>query len=382
MNGADAGRHSAIAMGRIPPHVQFKRSITMSRYEIDTSIPVMVSGATGFVAGWIVKRLLEAGVTVHAPVRDPDNAGKLQYLNAIAAKAPGTIRYFKADLLDPGSYREAMEGCGIVFHTASPFVMNVKDPQKELIGPALDGTRNVLEEANRAESVSRVVLTSSCAAIYTDAIDCARAPNGTLTEDVWNTTASLDYQPYSWSKTLAEREAWTIAGNQSRWKLVVINPSLVIGPAIGGKPTSESFNIMRQAGDGTFKTGVPRMGLGVVDVRDVAEAHLAAAYTPDAEGRHITSAQGTDMYELAHALQDRFGGTYPIPARALPGWLVWLVGPMVGLDRKFVANNAGKVWNADNSKSIRALGMSYRPMKESVEDMFQYMIDAGYFAKG
>ncbi|MCK5746224.1 MAG: NAD(P)H-binding protein, partial [Oricola sp.] len=98
-------------------------------HEIDTSLPVMVTGATGFVAGWIVKALLEAGVTVHAPVRDPDNAEKLQYLNAIAEKSPGQIRYFKADLLEPGSYHDAMAGCAIVFHTASPFTMAVKDPQ-------------------------------------------------------------------------------------------------------------------------------------------------------------------------------------------------------------------------------------------------------------
>ncbi|HCJ64378.1 MAG TPA: diaminohydroxyphosphoribosylaminopyrimidine deaminase, partial [Alcanivorax sp.] len=81
--------------------------------QIDTSTPVMVTGATGYVAGRLVERLLEEGVTVHAAVRNPDDSHKLQYLNAIAEKTPGSIRYFKADLLSPGSYAEAMAGCSV-----------------------------------------------------------------------------------------------------------------------------------------------------------------------------------------------------------------------------------------------------------------------------
>ena len=98
--------------------------------EIDTSSPVMISGATGYVAGHIVKHLLEAGVTIHAPVRDPSNAEKLKYLNEIAKRSAGQIKYWQADLLDDGSYAEAMAGCSIVLHTASPFFASVSDPQK------------------------------------------------------------------------------------------------------------------------------------------------------------------------------------------------------------------------------------------------------------
>ena len=65
--------------------------------QIDTGTPVMVTGATGYVAGWVVKRLLEEGLTVHAPVRNPGDRNKLKYLNEIAAGTPGTIDYFEAD---------------------------------------------------------------------------------------------------------------------------------------------------------------------------------------------------------------------------------------------------------------------------------------------
>ena len=152
------------------------------------------------------KKLLEDGLTVHASVREPENPEKLKYLNQIAANTPGEIKYFKSDLLEEASYAEAMARCELVFHTASPFKIDVTDPQKELVDPALLGTRNVLNEANRTSSVKRVVLTSSCAAIYSDNADLQKTTNGIFTEEIWNTSSSLDHQPYSYSKAVAEKD--------------------------------------------------------------------------------------------------------------------------------------------------------------------------------
>ena len=176
--------------------------------QIDKTKPIMVTGATGYVAGWLVKKLLEEGCTIHAPIRNKEKLEKHAHLDIIAAENSGQIKYFEADLLVPGSYDKAAEGCELVFHTASPFPSNYDNPQTDLIDPAVKGTANVLESVNKTSTVKKVVLTSSCAAIYTDAIDTGNAPGGVLTEDVWNTSASLDYQPYSLSKTLAEKKAW------------------------------------------------------------------------------------------------------------------------------------------------------------------------------
>ena len=156
---------------------------------IDKNQPVMVTGATGYVAGHIVKRLLQDGINVHAAVREPSNKGKLRYLNELADYSSGTIRYFESDLLKNGSYVEAMQGCELVFHTASPCHLAVDDAQKDLVEPALLGTRNVLEEVNRSDTVKRVVVTSSCAAIYGDTADVASAKGEMFTEDDWNTTS-------------------------------------------------------------------------------------------------------------------------------------------------------------------------------------------------
>ena len=347
--------------------------------QIDRNVPVMVTGATGYVAGHVVRRLLEEGLTVHAAVRDPGNAAKLQYLDAIAEREPGSIRYFRADLLDPGSYAAAMDGCGVVFHTASPFRLEISDPQKELVDPAKLGTRNVLEEACRTDSVRRIVVTSSCAAIYGDNADLDGTPNGVFTEETWNSSSSLQHQPYSFSKTLAEKEAWKIAAAQDRWDLVAVNPSLVIGPGISPFGTSGSFDLVRRLGDGTMRIGTARWGSGVVDVRDLAEAHLRAAFIPQANGRYIISGYNSDMYELAQALLPRYGDAYPIPRRVMPRWLVWLVGPLANkaLTRRTVSRNVDRPWRADNSRSREELGMEYRPMEESINDFFQQLIDSG-----
>ena len=347
--------------------------------QIDKSKPVMVTGANGYVASWLVKKLLNEGLTVHAAVRNPTDEKKIKHLKDAAASTKGTLKFFKADLLAPGSYKESMVGCELVFHTASPFIINVKNPQKELIDPALHGTENVLNSANEVDTVKRVVVTSSCAAIYTDAIDTVNAPGGIITEEIWNTTASLDYQPYSYSKTLAEKKGWEISKNQNRWDLVTINMSLVLGPDLNpNNSTSESANILKSLGDGQMKMGAPKLGMGVVDVRDVAEAHFRGGYTPAAKGRYITSAYNTNLLELGLILGPKYGATFPLPKNALPKWLLMIVGPMVNklLTRKTIRNNVDVPFNADNSKIKRDLGMTFRPLKETMEDSFQALIDA------
>ncbi|MEO4042664.1 NAD-dependent epimerase/dehydratase family protein [Hoeflea sp. CAU 1731] len=350
----------------------------------DASRPVLVTGATGYLAGWIVRRLLEEGFTVHAAVRDPDNEAKTSHLKAMEADLPGALVLFKADLLEEGSYGPAMDNCHIVFHTASPFTLDVKDPQRDLVDPAVKGTNNVLQTANRTESVERVVLTSSCAAIYGDNADVAKAPGGVLTEAVWNRSSSLDHQSYSFSKVEAETAAWKIAEAQDRWRLVTINPALIVGPGTADTQTSESFNLMRQLGGGTMKAGAPGYEIGLVDVRDVAEAHLKGALLPEAEGRHIVYADHHSLLELAKMLREEFGDGWPFPTRELPKWLVWLLGPITNkaITRKMVALNMGYPWRADNSKSKEALGMKYRSIRSSVTDMFRQMIETGAVKKG
>lgn len=346
---------------------------------IDKTKPILVTGANGYVASWLVKKLLDEGLIVHAAVRDPHNEKKIAHLKKLAQDSKGTLRFFEGDLMKPGSYKAGMEGCELVYHTASPFTSNYKDAQKDLIDPAVNGTANVLNTAKEVESVKRVIVTSSCAAIYTDCIDTVNAPGGKLTEEVWNTTASVDYQPYSYSKTLAEQKAWEIEKTQDKYDVVTINMCLVLGPTLNPGNPSESMDILKMFGDGQMKMGAPKIGMGIVDVREVAEAHFRAGFTPEAHGRYITAAHNSNFLEMGQALAPKYGDTFPLPKKALPKWLLMLVGPMTNklFTWRFIRNNVNIPWNADNSKIKKELGMTFRPLQETMEDSFQVLIDEG-----
>lgn len=345
---------------------------------IDKSKPVFVSGANGYVASWLVKKLLDEGLTVHAAVRDPGNEKKIGHLKEAAVSSSGKLLFFKGDLLEVGSYAEAMAGCELVFHTASPFLLTVKDPQKELIDPAVKGTENILHTASNTPGVKRVVVSSSCAAIYSDAIESVNAPGGMLTEQNWNTTASLEYQPYSLSKTMAEKKAWEIAKAQNQWDLIAINMSFVLGPPMNPhETTSESYNFIKQIGDGSLKNGIPKIGVGVVDVRDAADAHFKAGFTPSAQGRYITCGHNTDYLEMAKTLLPKYGDKFPISKSGVPKWLLMIIGPMIhkSLTWRFIRNNINIPWKADNSKIKNELGMEFRSLTETMNDSFQILID-------
>ncbi|MCW2857666.1 MAG: dependent epimerase/dehydratase family protein [Marmoricola sp.] len=343
---------------------------------IDPTAPVLVTGGSGYVASWVVRYLLEDGKTVRATVRDPKKKSGLEHLHALAEEHAGRLTLHRAELLEPGSFTDAMAGCELVIHTASPFLLGkVKNPQKQLIAPALEGTRNVLASVNEVGSVKRVVLTSSVVAIYGDTIEMVG--KDAFTEDDWNTTSTPTHQEYSYSKTVAEREAWDIQADQDRWDLVTIHPGLVLGPALTTVSKSGSMATMNHFTDFSLAGGAPAMELGVVDVRDVARAHIAAGYTPEAHGRYITNAESMSMLQIGHALREKFGYRPSFPLFEAPKLLIKLGAPVAGLTRKYVELNVGYPLRFDNSRTVRELGINFRPGAESVVEHFQQMIDDG-----
>lgn len=348
---------------------------------INKKAPVLVTGGSGYIAGWIIKYLLEEGHTVHATVRDPAKKGSVAHLEKL--KGPGKLKLFKADLLDMGSFDEAMKGCELVMHTASPFVLGgFTDANEALVRPAVEGTRNVLEAVNRTASVKRVVLTSSIAAIYGDNADLRKVAGGAFTEEQWNTTSSVTHNPYQYSKTAAEREAWKMVEAQKRWDLVTINPVMVYGPSLTSGSASGSIDTMLQMGRGKLRTGVPKLSYGYVDVREVAQAHLLAGFNPKATGRHILSANVLSMLDMAKILRAKFGDAYPFPRKTLPKMAAWMFGPIVSdVTRKFVSRNVGLPLRIDNSKSKKSLGVKYRPIEKTLTEHFQQVLEDGLVRK-
>ena len=224
-----------------------------------------------------------------------------------------------------------------------------------------------------------MVLTSSVASVLGDAVECEGRE--TTNETHWNETSSLSHQPYSYSKVMAEKAAWKVKEKQDRWDMVTINPSLVLGPGINPHGTSESFKIVKQLADGTYKLGAPEFYIGVVDVRDVAQAHYKAGFTPEASGRFITSSENTSMFDLGQALRKEYGDKYPFPKSVSPKFLIWALAPLFGYKRKMMARNVGYKWNVDNSKSKNVLGMKYTTGSQSIVDFFEQMLEHGLIEK-
>ena len=122
--------------------------------DLSSHPPFVVTGASGYAASWVVWELLSRGATVRGTVRDPGNQAKCKHLTDMAEELPGTLELVKADLLEPGSFKGAVSGAGAVIHTASPFFLGkIKDPYAQFINPAVEGTKNVLDAVNDAESV-------------------------------------------------------------------------------------------------------------------------------------------------------------------------------------------------------------------------------------
>ncbi|GKZ98994.1 hypothetical protein AnigIFM60653_000339 [Aspergillus niger] len=339
----------------------------------------LVTGGTGFIALHVIKLLLEQGHKVHTTVRSLRNPTKCKPILDLQFRYPGQISLFEADLTKDGSFLQAMEGCDFVYHIASPFLVpsQIKDGLRDCVKPALRGTRNVLESVNQCQAVQRVILTSSVAAMYGDCIEILSVNKGTLMESLWNETSSVTNNPYHYSKVIAEREAWKIHATQDRWDLVVLNPGLVLGPSMTPESVSGSLFMIENMLRGNNRMGVPELYYPVVDVRDVAEAHVRAGNMPNANGRYIIAGSGEtfSLLELANMVRSVHQDPRVLPNRNLPRVIVYLAGPFVGVSRGWISRNLGVRFSVDNGRSVRELGMEYRPVEGAIKDHYETWVE-------
>jgi dihydroflavonol-4-reductase len=196
--------------------------------------------------------------------------------------------------------------------------------------------------------------------------------DATLSESYWNETSTTVENPYGYSKVAAEREAWKIQGAQTRWDLVVINPGMVLGPSLTPQSASGSLFLLENMYRGDNKMGAPELQYPIADVREVAEAHVQAGENVAARGRYIiASDRSVSLLEMAGFVRPVHKQPKLLPSRNLPKLLVYAAGPFIGVSRHWVSTNIGIGYRVDNSKSIRELGIKYRPMNEVVQSHYQ-----------
>ncbi|XVE72297.1 hypothetical protein DITRI_Ditri11bG0028000 [Diplodiscus trichospermus] len=254
---------------------------------------VCVTGASGFIASWLVKLLLQRGYTVKATVRDPNDAKKTQHLISLDG-AKERLELFKAELEDEGCFDSTVDGCQGVFQVASPIVFSAADPEAEMIGPAVKGTLNVLKSCAKVASIKRVVITSSLASVVHNGKPLTQ---DVVVDETWFSDPLLSKEGKNWyqlSKILAEEAAWRFAKDNGI-DLVTIHPGIVFGPLLQLDLNASSAEILNLTkGEQTF----PLSTYIVVDVRDVAYAHIQAFADSSACGRYCLAERTIPYFEV------------------------------------------------------------------------------------
>lgn len=330
---------------------------------------VLVSGGSGYIAGFIIQQLLAEGWTVHTTVRSLKREAELRPL---LGGTPETLRFFAADLMTDAGWAEAMAGCSHVAHVASPLSNIPPRNEDDLIIPAREGVLRALRFA-KAAGVTRFVQTSSVAAI---AYGHGKGTHH-FTEADWTNVESKDAYAYVKSKTIAERAArdW-MATDGSGMEFLSINPAAVLGP-VWSKDFSASIEIINQLLSGALP-GCPDLGFGIVDVRDLADLHVRALTEPGLDGeRFIASGPFLKMKDVAAILRAKMPlEARKVPTRGLPDWLVRL-GARFNPVIKQVVGELGNVRDASAAHAFERLGWKTRDPADSIVDCAKSLIQQG-----
>jgi bifunctional dihydroflavonol 4-reductase/flavanone 4-reductase len=270
---------------------------------------VVVTGASGFIGTWLVMKLLRAGYTVRATVRDPSNQKKTKPLLDLPGSSE-RLSLWKADLSEAGSFDEAIKGCTGVFHVATPMDFETKDPENEVIKPTIEGMVGILKSCKEAGTVKRVVFTSSAGTVNVEEHTKPMYDETCWTDIDFCRRVKMTGWMYFVSKTLAEQAAWKYA-EENGIDLISIIPTLVVGPFLStGMPPSLITALALITGTESHYTILKNIQFNHLD--DLCESHIFLFESPEAKGRYICSSHDTNIYDLARMLQNRYP-EYNIP---------------------------------------------------------------------
>jgi nucleoside-diphosphate-sugar epimerase len=342
-----------------------------------------VTGGSGFIGSHCILQLLAAGHQVRTTIRNLAREGEVRaMLNQGGAEPGDRLSFIAADLENDAGWPDAVAGCAYVLHVASPLPPNVPRYEDELVVPARDGALRVLR-ASRDTGVSRVVLTSSFAAIGYGGKPRETPFNETDWTDLSRGNLSArNLSAYVKSKTLAERAAWDfIAREGGGLELSVVNPVAVLGPVLG-PDYSASILLIKRMMDGI--PGLPRLWFGVVDVRDVADLHIRAMIDPAAKGERFLATAGDfmSMLDIAKVLKRHMGAAAKrVPTRQLPDWLLRITAVLNPAARQ-ILSELGKQKNGTSEKAMRQLGWAPRSSQEAIVAAAESLVRLGLLKNG
>jgi dihydroflavonol-4-reductase len=324
---------------------------------------VAVTGGSGFLAGWCITQLLARGHEVVATVRSPQRETGVRA--AVGATSTEPLSFRVVDMCGDDGWDDALAGCEVVLHVASP--MSGADAGT-MVTDAVEGTLRVLAAADNA-GVRRVVMTSACAA----ATPAGSQLSGTVDETCWSDADEMGLSAYRRSKTLAERAAWDFVAGGRSFSLTTILPAAVFGPARSASAVGP-LGLIGALLDGSANA-IPRLGFEIVDVRDVAAAHLLAMTSAGAESqRFIVSGQLLWYGDIADILRKHLGDdAASVPSasltdeefRALARRSPVLANllPLLGRDLRH-----------SSAKARRLLGWQSRPATSTIVDSARWLL--------
>ncbi|MBU6372612.1 MAG: aldehyde reductase [Alphaproteobacteria bacterium] len=337
----------------------------------DPSRPILVTGGSGYIAGFCIRQLIAEGHSVRATIRSLAREEEVRgWLDVPRDK----LSFAAADLNATEGWAEAVAGVGGILHVASPIPPTLPKNDDELVRPARDGALRVLKAA-KAAGVGRVVMTSSTAAVT---YGHERPPSASFDETYWTDPTHPDTSPYIRSKTIAERAAWDyVRGDGAGIEFVTVNPGAVLGPVMG-RDFSASIEIVKKLLEGSLP-GMPRLGFPLVDVRDIADLHVRALKAPAAGvvgERFLGAGRFFWMSDIADILRARLGAkAAKVPKGKVPDWTVRFLANFDPVT-KSVVFELGKERPVTSAKAERVLGWRMRAPEDTIVETAESLIAA------
>lgn len=283
---------------------------------------VVVTGVSGFIARYVALALLREGYSVRGTVRDAAKGEAVRkglVPHEPAAADPARLSFAAADLTRDDGWKDALRGARAVMHVASPFPMAQPSDRNALTPAARDGALRVIGAALDA-GAERIVMTAS---MVTMMYRPNRPAEMKVGENDWTDLSWNKLSAYVVSKTEAEKAAWRFVEEKgAKARFTTIHPGFVLGPALD-KDFGTSIELMRMIMTGAYPA-MPPVAYPIVDVRDVADLHVAALKRPATGGRRLIAANGAlSMAELAAEVKKAEPEkARKAPTATLPGFLV------------------------------------------------------------
>ncbi|ETO22981.1 hypothetical protein RFI_14209 [Reticulomyxa filosa] len=359
---------------------------------------VLVIGASGFIAGHIIKQLCERGYQVRGTVRKYKKEN-YEYLLDLQ-KRQGQIEFIECDLTKDDNWDEAVKGVKYVIHTANPMPdtdmsesggfgggsNRNKTPltDDDYIKPAVDGMTRILNAIrDHGKSIKRIVYTSSIGSINWECWDTVGTGKKIVYthSGTWTPIGRCHVNFFQIRFTLAEQLGFEFVKKHDKYEFTTILPGLVVGPLLNDRKPM-SMTSLQMCLNGEYPV-VPRIQWGVVDVREVATAHVNAMTAPNAPGkRYLLVGECLwykDMVELMAYKYSKLG--YPVPTMEPPEFVVKLlsyIDPEIG---NFVLpiNNLKRF--VDHRPSVEDLDVIYRPPHETIIEACEDLIKKGHVRK-